>query len=186
MNKLLSLIAFLLLILVTRYANAQPSAANNGASNPAGNPTDPQIAHIVKSANDVDIDTAKIAKRKTKNEDVKTFAQEMINDHKKSNEQVKDLAKKLHIKAEDNAASKDLEKNGKDWEKELKSKKGDDFDKSYVSHEVQFHEQVLKDIDTLLVPGAKNPELKSLLQQTRGVVEGHLNHARHLETALAK
>ncbi|KLU26442.1 membrane protein [Caballeronia mineralivorans PML1(12)] len=44
-------------------------------------PTDPQIAAIVATANQVDIDAGKLAESKTKSADVKAFAQRMITDH---------------------------------------------------------------------------------------------------------
>lgn len=44
-------------------------------------PTDPQIAAIVVTANQVDIDAGKLAESKTKSKDVKAFAQQMVADH---------------------------------------------------------------------------------------------------------
>src|SRR5215212_1116916 len=61
-------------------------------------PTDPQIAHIVVTANQVDIDAGKLAKSKTKSKDVKAFAQQMITDHTAVNQQATDLAGKLKVK----------------------------------------------------------------------------------------
>ena len=47
--------------------------------------TDPQIAHIAYTAGVIDIAAAKQALRKTSNEDVKAFAQDMVRDHQAGN-----------------------------------------------------------------------------------------------------
>src|SRR6185295_20106207 len=75
-----------------------------------GKPTDPQIAHIVVTANQIDIDAGKLAKSHTKNKEVQQFAQQMITDHTAVNKQAGALAKKLGVKPEDNDTSKSLKK----------------------------------------------------------------------------
>ena len=47
----------------------------------AGQPTDPQIAHIAWTAGHIDIDAAKQALSKSENKDVKAFAEVMVRDH---------------------------------------------------------------------------------------------------------
>ena len=54
-------------------------------------PTDPQIAAIVVTANQVDIDAGKLAKSKSSSKQVKDFAQRMITDHSSVNQSAKDL-----------------------------------------------------------------------------------------------
>jgi len=48
------------------------------AAAPAAKPTDPQIAHIAYTAGQLDIEAGKQALDKSKNEDVRSFAQRMI------------------------------------------------------------------------------------------------------------
>ena len=55
--------------------------AATGALAGAAGPTDPQIAAIVVTANQVDIDAGKLAASKSHSKDVKDFAQLMITDH---------------------------------------------------------------------------------------------------------
>jgi putative membrane protein len=49
---------------------------------PAGKPTDPQIAHIAYTAGQIDIQAAQLALKRSKNRDVKAFANDMVRDHK--------------------------------------------------------------------------------------------------------
>ena len=155
-----------------------------GAETGAAAPTDPQIAAIVVAANQVDTDAAKVAKSHTKNKDVKEFANTMIRDHEAVNKQAKSLVKKLNVKPEPNPTSKSLEKGGKENMAKLKTLKASAFDKAYAEHEVAYHQQVLDAINNTLVPNAKNPELKSLLEKVAQVIQAHLDHAKKLQGEL--
>src|SRR2546422_3607496 len=73
-----------------------------------GGPSDPQIAGIVVTANQIDIDAGKLAKSHTKNKEVSKFAQLMITDHAAVNRQAGALAKKLGVTPEDSATRKGL------------------------------------------------------------------------------
>jgi putative membrane protein len=151
-----------------------------------GGPSDPQIAHIVVTANQIDIDAGKLAKSKSKNKEVDKFAQQMITDHSAVNKQAVALAKKLKVKPEDNDTSKSLMKGAKDETAKLKKLKGKEFDKEYVDHEVAYHQAVLDAIDKTLIPSAKNAELKDLIEKVRPAIAAHLDHAKHLQADLGK
>jgi len=149
-------------------------------------PSDPQIAHIVVTANQIDIDAGKIAKSKSKNKEVQAFAQQMITDHGAVNKQAVALAKKLGVKPEDNDTSKSLKKGAQENVANLKKLKGAEFDKAYVDHEVAYHQAVLDAIDKVLVPSAQNAELKGLIEKVRPAFQAHLDHAKHLQGDLGK
>jgi len=170
-----------------KAADAKTSMENkmDQAKTAAGaGPTDPQIAAIVVAANQVDIDAGKMAKSKTKNPEVKKFAEQMITDHKAVNKSATDLVKKLNVTPEENDTSKTLKKGGEENEANLKKMNGKDFDKAYVDHEVAYHQQVLDPIDKTLIPSAKNDQLKDLLTKTRPAIEAHLEHAKMLQSKM--
>jgi len=149
-------------------------------------PNDAQIAHIVVTANQVDIDAGKFAQGKAKGKEVKDFAKQMVTDHTAVNKQAVALAKKLKVKPEDNATSQSLKKGGQDNIKNLKTLKGDAFDKDYVDQEVTYHQAVLNAIDNVLIPNAKNQELKDLIVKVRPAIDGHLQHAKMIQSKLGK
>ena len=151
-----------------------------------GKPTDPQIAHIVVTANQIDIDAGKVAKSKSKNKEVQAFAQQMITDHSAVNKQAGALAKKLGVKPEDNDTSKSLKKGASENIANLKKLKGAQFDKAYVDHEVAYHQAVLDAIDKTLIPSAQNAELKALLVKVRPAFVAHLDHAKMIQSKLGK
>lgn len=151
-----------------------------------GGPSDPQIAGIVVTANAIDIDAGKLAKSHTKNKEVSKFAQQMITDHTAVNKQAGALAKKLGVKPEDSDTSKSLKAGAADNMKNLKGLKGAAFDKAYVDHEVAYHQAVLDAIDKVLIPNAKNTELKDLIIKVRPAIAAHLEHAKMIQSSLAK
>ena len=146
---------------------------------------DAQIASIVVTANQVDIDAGKVASSTTKNAEVKKFAQLMVTDHTGVNKSAVDLVTKLKVTPEDNDTSRALATGGKENVAALKKLKGAAFDKAYVDHEVAYHTQVLEAVDKTLIPGAKNAELKALLEKVRPAFVAHLEHAKHLQSSLA-
>jgi putative membrane protein len=148
-------------------------------------PNDAQIASIVVTANQVDIDAGHLAESKASAADVKAFGKQMITDHSGVNKQAVALAKKLGVVPEDNPTSQSLKKGGEDNLKKLKSLHGAAFDKAYVDHEVTYHEQVLDAIDKTLIPNAKNAELKALIVAVRPAFVAHLEHAKQIQAGLA-
>ena len=149
-------------------------------------PNDAQIAHIVVTANQVDIEAGKLAQGKAKSKEVKDFGKQMVTDHSAVNKQAVALVTKLKVKPEDNATSQALKKGGDENVKHLKTLKGDAFDKAYVDQEVTYHQAVLDAIDKTLIPNAKNAELKELIVKVRPAIDGHLQHAKMMQAKLGK
>jgi putative membrane protein len=156
----------------------------SGAS--AQSVNDAQIASIVVTANQVDIDTGKVAKSRSTNKDVKAFAELMVTDHTGVNKSAKDLVTKLKVTPQDNPTSQSLKAGGDKNVAHLKTLKGAAFDKAYVDHEVAYHQQVIDALDKTLIPGATNDELKALLIKVRPAFVAHLEHARHLQSSTGK
>jgi putative membrane protein len=154
------------------------------AAVPAGSINDAQIASIVVTANQVDIDAGKAAAAKTANPEVKKFAELMVTDHSGVNAAATELVTKLKVTPEDNDTSQALKAGGTKNLSTLKSLSGAAFDKAYVDHEVAYHQQVLDAVDQTLIPNAKNAELKALLVKVRPAFVAHLEHARHLQSSL--
>jgi putative membrane protein len=150
----------------------------------ASAPTDAQIASIVVTANQVDIDAGKYARARTQNGEVRAFARQMVVDHSGVNKQATALVAKLKVTPVDNPISRGLAEGGIDNLKKLKGVKGAALDKAYVDHEVAYHEQVIEAIDKTLVPNAQNPELKSLLIGVRPAFVAHLEHAQKIQSTL--
>jgi putative membrane protein len=170
----------------TGFVAAAAFALATSAAAQTGGPNDAQIAAIVVTANQVDIDAGKLAESKTGSKEVKEFARLMINDHTGVNKSAVELVAKLKVKPEENATSTSLKNTGEETLKRLKALKGAEFDKAYVDNEVSYHQTVLDAVDKTLIPSARNAELKALLVKVRPAFVAHLEHARHLQASLKK
>ena len=147
---------------------------------------DAQIASIVVTANQVDIDAAKVAQSTSSNAEVKKFADLMVTDHTGVNKSAVALVTKLNVTPEDNPTSQSLKSGGEQNVSNLKTLKGAAFDKAYIDHEVAYHQQVLDAVDKTLIPSAQNAELKALLVKVRPAFVAHLEHAKMLQASLGK
>ena len=152
----------------------------------AQSPSDAQIASIVVTANQVDIDAGKLAESRGSNADIKAFGKQMVTDHTGVNKQAVALVTKLKVSPEDNATSQSLKKGGEDNVKNLKTLSGAAFDRAYIEHEVAYHEQVIDALDKTLVPSTQNAELKNLLVSVRPAFVAHLEHAKMVQAKLGK
>jgi len=147
-------------------------------------PNDAQIAAIVVTANQVDIDAGKFAQANATSKDVQGFAKLMVTDHTAVNKSATDLATKLKLTPEDNPTARSLKKGGEENVAKLKTLKGAAFDRAYVDHEVAYHEAVIDALDKTLIPNAKNEELKALMVKVRPAFVAHLEHAKSLQAKL--
>lgn len=145
--------------------------------------SDADIAHIGVTANQIDIDYAAIAKKKSKTPEVVSFADLMSKDHAAIIDQAVALVTKLGVTPTDNDVSKSLMEGAKAERAELSKLKGDSFDKAYLENEVSYHKAVIQTLQETLIPSASNKELKDFLQALVAPFEGHLKHA---EMALQK
>ena len=162
-------------ILAVSVATASAQGAN-----------DAQIAQIVVTANQVDIDAGKMAAGRRRTPRSRSSANQMVTDHTGVNKQAVALVTKLKVTPEDNATAKSLYEGGKDNVAKLKGLKGAEFDKAYIDHEVAYHQAVLDAVDKTLIPNAKNEELKALLVKVRPAFVAHLEHAKMVQASLGK
>ena len=163
------------------------SVALLGLSAPAlahDGPGDAQIAHIAYTAGEIDIAAAKQALAKSRNAEVRAFAEEMVRDHAAVNDKALALVKKLGVTPEANGTSAALSKGAADKMASLAKLSGAAFDKAYVSNEVAYHQTVNNALSSTLIPGAHNAELKSLLETGLTLFQEHQKHAEHLASAL--
>ena len=149
-------------------------------------PNDAQIASIVVTANQVDIDAGKLAEARSDNADVKAFAQRMITDHSAVIKAGSELLAKLNVIPQDNATSQSLKADGDKNLAHLKTLKGAAFDKAYMNREVAYHTQVIGALDKTLIPSTTNPEFKALLVKARPTFVAHLAEAKRIQSSLGK
>lgn len=142
---------------------------------------DDEIVGIVAVANVNEINAGKLAMSNAYKDKVKAFAERMVKDHRDMDEQMGKLAVRQKLNPTPGEISETLKARGSEAMEDLKiAPKGPIFDKEYMAGQVRAHEEVLELLNNQLIPEAKNPELKNLLQKSARQVESHLDHARKL------
>src|SRR3569833_1258182 len=101
------------------------------ASAQGAGPTDPQIAAIVVTANQVDVEAGNLALKHAQSREVKDFAQLMVTDHTGVNNSAAELVQRLHVTPENSPTSESLQKGGNANLAALRKVSGTTFDKSY-------------------------------------------------------
>lgn len=147
-------------------------------------PTDAQIAHIAYTAGQIDVDAAKLALERSRNAEVRAFAETMLRDHVAVNEQALALVKRLNVTPEANSTSTGLTSQAATEASRLASLEGAAFDRAYIANEVTFHGTVNAALKGSLIPSAHNKELKALLEAGLALFSEHQSHAEHLATQL--
>ena len=145
------------------------------------NLSDPEVAAVAVTANQIDIKYAEIAKKRSKNADILNFAETMAKDHNAVIGQASDLVKKLQVTPKDNAVSQKLNSDAEQIMRELKAKSVTEFDKAYIDNEVAYHKIVIDAVKNLLIPETENQELKGLLSNILPALEAHLQHAEMVQ-----
>lgn len=116
-----------------------------------------------------EVEFGKLALEKTSNPQIKDFANMMVLDHGKANEELMAIAKMKNI-----TLPAALDDDHQKKMNELNSKTGSDFDKAYVEAMVDGHEKTLKLMENQAKDG-KDADLKAFASKTAPVVQTHLN-----------
>jgi putative membrane protein len=153
---------------------AAPTLAHDTALN------DAQIAHVAYTAGQIDVDAARQALDRSRNAEVRAFAQTMVRDHAAVNQQALALVQRLHVTPEANATSTALMAQAADAHRRLAVLTGAAFDRAYIANEVAYHRSVNDALRGTLIPSAHNAELKSLLEAGLTLFSAHQEHAEQL------
>lgn len=149
------------------------------------NPTDSQIVKIIQVTDEGEVSLAKLAKSNGQNQELKEFADRVIQQHNQNLKRVNEIAKKNNLSSERNLKSEEIKSEVAQDIKMLKSLKGRNFDLSYINNQVTTHQKILQTLETLLIPATQSKDLFSFLNNTKNKVGEHLDQAVKLQTKLA-
>jgi len=153
-----------------------------------GAPTDGNIAAMFLAANNTDVSYAQVAvaRGRTTTPAILAFAARMLSDHGGLNQAIMQVCASARIIPEDNIVSLDFRDESAAKRDTLRERNGAPFDSIYIANEVRYHQKLLGVIDSVLIPAARNPELKSLLTGVRPAFAAHLEHAQRVQAGLGK
>jgi len=159
-------------------ANHTKDTTTSGATGIAVDQGDSKFATDAANGGLAEVAVAKVAEQKAINPKVKAFAEMMVKDHSKANEELMGIAKikNITLPAE---PSEDKQKELAD----LSAKSTTDFDKAYVDAMVDGHKKTI----TLFEDAAKNckdADLKAFATNTLPVIKGHLAEIEAIKKGL--
>ena len=153
-------------------------------ASPAAALDDAQIAHIAVTADSVDISWAQVAMEKASDPRVRQFAADMVRDQTALNTLAVSLFQRLNLTPTPNSTSNYLDRTAASKRKKYANLTGADFDRTYMKNEVAFHKTVNSALRAHLIPDAKDPQLKDLLQIGLAKYQQHETQAEHLAAQL--
>jgi len=116
----------------------------------------------------------KLALEKSSNEDVKKFAQRMVDDHTRLGEEMKLVAEQLGVAMPEGLSKKDQALQAK-----LQGLSGAQFDKAYVKAMVKDHQKDLQEFQHE-AQSAATPEVKEAAQKGAPIIQSHLEQIQQI------
>lgn len=156
------------LVLVSGVASAERGAARGKLSH-----IDQKFVREAAQGGLAEVQLGQLAKDKAQSDEVKQFAQKMVDDHAKANEVLKSVAARenLTLPAEPNAEQKAV------YDR-LSKLSGAQFEREYMAQMVKDHDKTV-DLFTREVEQGKNVELRDFAAQTLPTLSAHKNMAHH-------
>ena len=130
--------------------------------------------------NMAEVKLGELAQQKAQSPEVKKFAEKMVGDHTKAQEELKQIAEREHINFPTDVNRKDA-----DTYRSLEKLSGPEFDKAYARTMVQDH---TKDVTEFKKEVSSAPEgpAKQYAQQTLPTLESHLQEARQMQSQVSR
>lgn len=127
-----------------------------------------------------EIETSRLALEKSQSADIKAFANMMITDHGKANDELASIAKANDIEVPDSTT---LVKQAKE---KILDMRDESFDAAYANNQVKAHEETIelfkKEANTVTDDKVKGAtELKAFAQKMLPALEKHLTAAKELQ-----
>ncbi|MFL6417525.1 MAG: DUF4142 domain-containing protein [Bryobacteraceae bacterium] len=121
-----------------------------------------------------EVELGKVAAQKASDPKVKDFAQKMVDDHTKANDQLKQAAAKSNIQIPGSLDSKHQSRIDK-----LSKLSGEDFDKAYIKDQLKDHQTDVREF-TEEAQNGSDPNVKAFASSTVPILQHHLEMVKDL------
>jgi putative membrane protein len=151
------------------------AAAVNGKEGKTSLTFDSEFLTKAASGGMLEVQLGQQVSQKATTPEAKSFAQQMITDHTKANEELKDLAAKKNIVLPTTL--------GQDQQKvydEVLAEKGPELDKKYVQAMIADHEEDIKEFEAA-VTNSKDSDVRAFAQRTLPVLQMHLSMVQKMQ-----
>ncbi len=157
------------------------TTASGGATSGTLSRADRKIIMDLAQANMSEIETGRLAQSKSQNEQVKNYAQQMIDDHTKALSEVQQLAQARNI-----TVPTQLDRTNKAKLNRLGGLNGEAFDRAYMARAAVADHKKTHDMLQQAQSRAKDAEVKALVARTLPIVDQHLTSGQQLHKDTAQ
>ena len=156
----------------------QPTTAEKANATMAAGQKAPDETFVTRTAaaGMAEVELGKMAVEKAASDEVKKFAQRMVDDHSKANDELKALAQRKNINLPD-ATDPQL----KAMQDRLSKFSGGAFDRAYMQVMISEHRKAVNEF-RLASRAANDPDVKSWAAKTLPTLEEHLKMAQTTST----
>lgn len=144
----------------------------------AMSPADKEFVMKAATGGRGEVQMGQEAAQKALSPDVKAFAQRMVTDHSKANDELAQLATLKGL-----ALPTDVSQENKDASQHVATLSGAAFDKAYMAHMVQDHQATVAEFEKQST-GATDPDLKAWAAKTLPTLQDHLRQAQAVSAKL--
>jgi putative membrane protein len=150
----------------------------SGATTTAADPVDAKFAVDAANGGMAEVALGNLAKQQATNAKVKDFADMMVTDHTKANNELMALAKTKNITLPDSVSN-----DKKAAMTDLSKKTGADFDKAYVDMMIDGHQKTINLFEDESKNG-KDADIKAFADKTLPTIKMHLSHIQAIHDAM--
>jgi putative membrane protein len=171
-------VAMMITVAIAVHAQQPPASPAPGASPVAGPASDAAFVAKIGEVGMAEVELGKLALQKTQRDDVKKFAQQMVDDHSKAGAELKAIAMRKNI-----TMPMDLDAEHKALRDRLSKLSGAAFDQAYMQAMADGHRKVVAQFRNETQSGS-DAEVKAWAAKTLPTVETHLKHAESVSRAV--
>jgi putative membrane protein len=160
----------------TAQTGTTTDTTQTGTTAGAGQLAEADQTFVEKVAQDniAEMDLGELAKEKAQSDEVKQFAQRMIDDHGKAQEQLEPIAQSKGAVVPTEAGEEHSKIRA-----ELAELEGEEFDQKYMAAMAEDHQKAV-DLFQKQAEEGQDPELKSFAEQTLPIIKEHLTQAQSM------
>jgi putative membrane protein len=143
--------------------------------------SDANVAAVGHASNMDEIETSRLALQRSQNAQVRQYAQQMIDEHMRVDQQMMEMLRAKGMTMQPNEVAQAAMQATRQTLANLSRRSGMDFDRAYMEHQVMSHRWTLTSLDRTLIPATRDAQMKGFLATTvRPAVAMHLQMAERM------
>lgn len=146
--------------------------------------TDANIGSFAQTYNTGAVQISQLAVTRSTNPAVRSFAQMLAQDHNAANQELAKILSSQRIQPAPSSMTQEVQNFNSQAMASLQTRSGADFDRAYLDSEISEHQWVISQLDNVLIPQAKDKELRNYLKAGRTLEAKHLQEAQQLRSSL--